>query len=228
MSISTLSNISVPYEGQGTNTQLIMPKLQYRFRVLFDGFGTATQGDEIKTMTRQVVDVTRPNVTFEQITLEAYNSRSYLAGKHTWEPVTLTLRDDASNHIQKMVGAQLQRQFDFYEQSSAVSGASYKFTTKIEILDGGNGANAPTRIDKWEMYGCYIESANYNTLAYNTNDPVTISLTIRYDNAIQFGVDGSNRLGVGEPTTRVNYDEPSSELATGQNSIAPVTSAAAG
>jgi hypothetical protein len=30
-----------------------------------------------------------------------------------------------------------------------------------------------------------VQQANYNTLAYATNDPATIALTIRYDNAIQ-------------------------------------------
>jgi len=35
------------------------------------------------------------------------------------------------------------------------------------------------------LYGCYLESANYNSLSYSTNDPVTVALAIRYDNAIQ-------------------------------------------
>ena len=70
-------------------------------------------------------------------------------------------------------------------QSSAASGQDYKFVTKIEILDGGNGANAVGILETFELYGCYLESANYNTLAYSTNDPVTVSLSIRYDNAIQ-------------------------------------------
>jgi len=141
MPITTLQNISVPTEGAGSNSSLLMPKLQYRFRVLLDGFGTTGGPDGVREVSRQVVDVTRPNLTFEQITIDAYNSRSYLAGKHTWDPITLTLREDANNNVQKIVGQQLQRQFDFYEQSSAVAGGTYKFQTRIEILDGGNGNN---------------------------------------------------------------------------------------
>ena len=108
-----------------------------------------------------------------------------MAGKHTWEPITLNLREDASNNVQKSVGEQLQKQFDFFEQSSARSGADYKFVTRIEILDGGNGEQTPDVLETFELYGCYLESANYNQLAYATSDAVTVALTIRYDNAIQ-------------------------------------------
>ena len=131
------------------------------------------------------MDVTRPNVSFDQMTVDIYNSRVYLAGKHTWEPITINLREDVSNNVQKMVGEQLQKQFDFFEQSSAASGADYKFVTRIEILDGGNGANAASVLETFELYGCYLESTNYNTLNYATSEVVTIALTVRYDNAIQ-------------------------------------------
>lgn len=201
MPITTLQNISVPTEGAGSNSSLLMPKLQYRFRVLLDSFGTTGGPDGTREISRQVVDVTRPNVSFEQMTIDAYNSRTYLAGKHTWEPITLTLREDANNNVQKVVGQQLQKQFDFFEQSSAVSSGTYKFQTSIEVLDGGNGANGAAVIDRFRLVGCYIESANYNTLAYATNEAVTTSLTIRYDNAIQFGADESFE-GIGEAVTR--------------------------
>jgi hypothetical protein len=201
MPITTLQNISVPTEGAGSNSSLLMPKLQYRFRVLLDNFGTTGGPDGTREVSRQVVDVTRPNISFEQMTIEAYNSRTYLAGKHTWEPITLTLREDANNNVQKVVGQQLQKQFDFFEQSSAVSSGTYKFQTRIEILDGGNGANGANVIDRFQLVGCYLESANYNTLAYATNEAVTTTLSIRYDNAIQFGSDESFE-GIGEAVTR--------------------------
>jgi hypothetical protein len=202
MPITTLTNISIPTEGAGSNSSLLMPKLQYRFRVFLDNFGTTGGADGTREISRQVVDVTRPNLTFDQITIDAYNSRTYLAGKHTWDPVTLTMREDANNNVQKIVGQQLQRQFDFFEQSSAVSSGTYKFQTRIEILDGGNGATGANVIDRFHLVGCYIESANYNTLAYATNDPVTTTLSIRYDNAIQFGAD-EDFNGIGEPTARI-------------------------
>ena len=184
MAISTLSKITVPLASRdsASNQGLLMPKLQYRFRVSLENFGVSTPTTEL---TKQVIDVARPNVSFEKMTIDIYNSRVYLAGKHTWDPITLNLREDVNNNVQKLVGEQLQKQFDFYEQSSAASGQDYKFATRIEILDGGNGANTPTVLETFELYGCYLESTNYNTLNYATSEPVTVSLTVRYDNAIQ-------------------------------------------
>ena len=182
MSLTSLNRFSVPTAGAGSNTSLLMPKLKYRFRVSLENFGVSSPSTEL---TKQVMDVTRPNVSFDQMTVDIYNSRVYLAGKHTWEPITINLREDVSNNVQKMVGEQLQKQFDFFEQSSAASGADYKFVTRIEILDGGNGANAASVLETFELYGCYLESTNYNTLNYATSEVVTIGLTVRYDNAIQ-------------------------------------------
>ena len=185
MAISSLSKITVPLASDASNSTqgLLMPKLQYRFRVSLENFGVSA--GEVTELTKQVQDVTRPNVSFETMTVDVYNSRVYLAGKHTWEAITLTLRDDATGAVQKLVGEQLQRQFDFMEQSSAASGIDYKFVTRIEILDGGNGNYAPETLETFELYGCYLESTNYNALNYATSEVVTVALTIRYDNAIQ-------------------------------------------
>jgi hypothetical protein len=184
MSISTLSKITVPLASgdSASNQGLLMPKLQYRFRVSLENFGVSTPTTEL---TKQVVDVTRPTVAFEPIEIPVYNSKAYLAGKHTWSPITLNLREDVNNNVQKLVGEQLQKQFDFFEQSSAASGQDYKFTSRIEILDGGNGANAPTTLETFELYGCFVTNANYNELAYANNEPMRVTLEIQYDNAIQ-------------------------------------------
>jgi hypothetical protein len=173
-----------------------MPKLQYRFRVSLENYGVSTPTTEL---TKQVVDVTRPTVAFEPMEIHAYNSKAYLAGKHTWSPITLNLREDVNNAVQKLVGEQLQKQFDFMEQSSAVSGQDYKFVTRIEILDGGNGVYTPNVLETFELYGCFITNANYNSLAYSNNEPVTVTLEIQYDNAVQTDAEGG--IGVSVPRT---------------------------
>ncbi|SVC81378.1 uncharacterized protein METZ01_LOCUS334232, partial [marine metagenome] len=184
MSVATLSKFTVPLASSqsASNQGLLMPKLQYRFRVILENFGVSTPRSEL---TKQVVDVTRPSLTFDETILDVYNSRVYLAGKHTWEPMTINLRDDVNNSVTKLCGEQIQKQFDFFEQSSAASGIDYKFSGKIEMLDGGQGANAVTVLETWELYGAYVQNINYNTMAYATSDPATITMSIRFDNAIQ-------------------------------------------
>jgi hypothetical protein len=147
----------------------------------------------------------RPSVEFDDITIDLYNSKMRLAGKHTWQDVTVEMRDDASGSISRLIGEQLQRQMDFMEQSSAASGIDYKFLTRCEMLDGGNGANEPQILETWELYGCYITSANYNNLDYATSDVQTVSMTLRFDNALQTplgdGVGSSIGRTLGETVT---------------------------
>ncbi len=178
----SLFNMTVSSDNAGGNQGLLMPKLQYRFRVNFLNFGVDSSGG--LQLTKQVVDCTRPNLSFAEIPLQVYNSTIKIAGKHTWADMTVNIRDDASGNVSKAVGQQLQKQLDFVEQASAATGQDYKFQTNIDILDGGNGASAPIVLETWELYGCFLKTANYNVLNYGTNEAVSIGLTITYDNAI--------------------------------------------
>jgi hypothetical protein len=197
MSVSSLSKFTVPLASdQSASAQgLLMPKLKYRFRVSFENFGVSTPRSEL---TKQVIDFTRPSLTFEDVPIDIYNSKVYIQGKHTWDPTTVNLRDDASGQVAKLVGEQTQKQFDMMEQSSAASGIDFKFITRCEVLDGGNGASAPNVLETWELYGCFISNVNYGDLNYSTSEAATIALTIRFDNAVQTPVGA----GVGATVAR--------------------------
>jgi hypothetical protein len=177
----SLFNMTVASDNAGGNQGLLMPKLQYRFRVTFLNFGVGATVE----LTKQVMDINRPQISFEEITLPIYNSTLYLAGRHSWNELTVNLRDDASGSVSKLVGQQVQKQLDMVEQASAATGQDYKFQTNIEILDGGNGTAVPQILETWETYGCYLKTANYGALNYGSNEIATIALTIRYDNAVQ-------------------------------------------
>ena len=184
MPSSSLNRMTVPLASdQSASTQgLLMPKLKYRFRVIFEGLGVSTPRTEL---TKQVIDFTRPEVTFEEILVPIYNSTLKLAGKHSWGDITVNLRDDAGGNVQKRVGEQLQKQLDFMEQASAAAGIDYKFTTRCEVLDGGNGTSTPVVLETWEIYGCYLKGVNYNDLNYGSSEAITISMTMAFDNALQ-------------------------------------------
>jgi hypothetical protein len=176
MTVPLASDQSSPVQG------LLMPKLKYRFRVIFENFGVSTPRTEL---TKQVMDFTRPAVSFEPIDVPIYNSTIKLAGKYSWGDLTCQVRDDAGGQVSRLVGEQLQKQLDFMEQSSAAAGIDYKFLTRFEVLDGGNGANEPIALETWEIYGCYLSEVNYNNMDYAESAVATISMTIRFDNAVQ-------------------------------------------
>lgn len=161
---------------------MLMPKMQYRFRAIFENFGGTVDTVEL---TKQVSNISRPNLNFNPFTIDVYNSKVNLVGKPSWETVTVALRDDANNNVSKLVGAQIQKQFDFAEQSSASSGIDYKFVLKFEMLDGGNGANDATVLETWELSGAFISQVNYGEMNYGTSEAAMITLTVSYDNAVQ-------------------------------------------
>jgi len=212
MAIASLSRFTVPLAGggqSGTVQGLLMPKLKYRFRISLENFGITKPTTEL---TKQVVSAARPQVQFENQVLHVYNSQINYAGKHSWQPTNISVRDDAQGNVTRLVGEQLQKQFDFFEQASAASGAEYKFLTRIEMLDGGNGDNANWQanvLETWELYGCYLQSVNYNELSYAESTAMEIALTIQYDNALQIGPTGSP-VGLGASVGRTL-----SSLATG-------------
>ena len=107
MAVSSLTRMTVPLASdQSANSQgLLMPKLKYRFRVTFENFGITSPRTEL---TKQVMDFQRPNLNFNPITLDVYNSKMYMVGKPEWQEVSVNLRDDANGAVSLLVGEQIQ------------------------------------------------------------------------------------------------------------------------
>jgi|TARA_B110000908_G_scaffold57256_1_gene69828 hypothetical protein len=182
--MAVLTTLGVP--DNAGNTTTIMPKLQYRFRVTFIGESFSA------TPTRNVISTSRPGLTHESIPIDAYNSRIYLAGKHTWEPISIVLRDDIDGVTLRELNNQLNRQVDHANQSSVRAGAGYKFTAKVESLDGGNPT--PGVLDTFELSGCYITNIQYGDMAYSASDQVQVTVQLQYDNAEIYDAAGNATL----------------------------------
>jgi hypothetical protein len=182
--VRTKNKFGVPFESD-SGSGILMPKLKFRFRVTFtDNFGESGRGLEL---TQNVVNVTRPKVAYEEVVIDSYNSRVYVAGKHAWEPITVVLRDDIRGTVTKQVGAQNMKQLNHFEQKSPIAGSDYKFDMTMSILDGQT-AN-PT--EYWSLEGCFITQTDYSDTDYATNEPVQITMTLRYDNAIHVAGDST-------------------------------------
>lgn len=181
--MALLSKFGVPLDG--TKLGILQPKQKYRFRVIWSNFGNILGTQQ---MTANVVTCTRPKIGFNEVELHSYNSIGYIAGKHTKDTIEITLRDDITNAVVSTVGAQIQKQMNFYEQTSAVAGINYKFTMEIQSLDGtDNGA-----LEAWFLDGCFITGAQYDQGDYASGDAQIVTLTIRFDNATQVAGPNTN------------------------------------
>jgi len=188
-----LDKFNVPGGEQGV---LVQPKLAYRFRVTFNTFGN---GVDNLQLTSQVISASRPSLTHDDIVVDVYNSRINLAGKHTWDPITVTVRDDVTGKVAKTIAAQMQKQVDHANQASTKSGSGYKFDMWIENLDGTS--DNPVVLDGWHLGGCYVQNVNYGENNYATSDPLQITIAIKYDNANHHDVGGTAEMfsgGLGE------------------------------
>lgn len=187
--LNTINRFGVPSAyDTAVSGGLLMPKLKHRFRVYALNFGVPT-GTAAIDFTRQVVTAGRPTINFNNTPLHSYNNITYMAQKPEWNNLEITLRDDIYNNLTSLVSAQVQRQMNHYTQSAAVTFDNYKFQMLLQVLDGTMGTTG-TQVDSnvledWYLEGCYLETVAYDSMDYSSNDPVMITLTVRYDNATQ-------------------------------------------
>lgn len=176
----TKGRFGIPIPGATQGTGIIMPKLKYRYRVNFQGLGAEARQTELTT---NVQSVTRPSLSVDEIEVHSYNSKVYMQGKHTWNTVDVTIRDDITNTVSKLVGKQVQRQINHYQQTTAAASNQFKFNMTMDVLDGSTA----TPTETWELEGCFIQNVTYGDNDYAATDQQQIVLTIRYDNAIHAG-----------------------------------------
>lgn len=178
-----ISKFGVPIGG--TKLGMLHPKQQWKYRAIFLGMGFNADS---RVVTQNVVTVQRPSVEHAITEVHSYNSVAYVQGKHSWQTVEMTIRDDISNGVVSVIGQQIQKQMNHFEQTQAVAGANYKFDAEIHSLDGTNGEE----LDSWELCGCFI--SNYTTPVgdYASSDANQITITIRYDNAVHVAGPNTN------------------------------------
>jgi hypothetical protein len=131
----------------------------------------------------QAVKVNRPTLNFEEVPLHRYNSVAYVAAKHSWEELKLTIEDDVTSSASAVLQAQLQKQqwligAEGQWLAAAGEGSIYKFVTYLDQMDGNDQV-----IEKWTIEGCWIKSSNYGELDYSDGKAVTIDMSIRFDHA---------------------------------------------
>jgi hypothetical protein len=178
LKMTTLQNFGVPLDSTGFGRAgILMPKVKNRFRVIMLQFG---QPNAV-AFTQQVMTVSRPNVTMAPQAVHSYNSVAYYPGKAEWETVSITVRDDQTNSVAALIGGQMQRQMNFFDQTVQASAHDFKFNMFIDTLDGGNDVI----LENWLYEGCFLSAINYESFDYSSSDAMTIEMTVRFDNATQ-------------------------------------------
>lgn len=164
----------------GTGKEILQPFLSNRFRVEFMGL------QDTEYLTMQVITADRPKLQFEEVILDRYNSRAYIAGKHTFEPVNIVFETDVGTKVMNAIQQQLEHQQRLIAMQSATlmpanrAGGRYKFTTNIIQLDGGS-----TEYEKWYLEGCWFQNVDWGNLDYSASESVKATATIRFDHARQ-------------------------------------------
>lgn len=190
----TISEIGIPGVGLG----ILHPKQQNRFRVFFSNIGGAG-GVDSQPLSMQVINTSKPSLTFDKVQLDRYTARSYVAGKYTFEPIQITLEDDVTGTASKVIQDQVQgQQFLIGAEGQFLAqrgeGNLYKFVMTLDTLDGNDVVT-----EEWIMEGCWLETVNYGTLDYASSEVVTIELTVAYDHARQVigGYDQGQGIALG-------------------------------
>ena len=181
--MATVSQIGIPAAGFG----FLQPKMKNKWQVTFTGLAALVSSANSRDLTRQAINVDRPNLDFEELPIHRYNSTAYVAGKYTWDPLSLVVEDDMTG----LASAALQGQAETQQRliggdlpgnwlNTAATGSDYKFGLTLQLLDGNEGV-----IEEWLYEGCWFKNIKFNTMAYESSDIMTIDLTLRFDHARQ-------------------------------------------
>ena len=120
----------------------------------------------------------RPTIQFETVTLDHINVKRKLKGKGEWQDITITLYDPIVPS-----GAQAVMEWIRLGHESITGRDGYSDFYKKDVdfyLLGPVG----DKIEQWKLKGAFISQANFGDLAFDSNEPATIELTLSYDYAI--------------------------------------------
>ena len=143
------------------------PKMKNRFVMQIDGIDSYL-----------VKAAQRPTITFEPVVLDHINVKRKLKGKGEWQDITITLYDPIVPS-----GAQKVMEWVRLSHESITGRDGYADFYKKD-LDFYMLGPVGDKIGQWKIKGAFILSANFGDVAFDSNEPATIELSIAYDYAI--------------------------------------------
>lgn len=176
--MATMSQAGIPGVGNG----YLHPKQRNRWRLTFQGIGQGGPGNTAD-LSLQLISTNRPSLNFDEIQMDRYTTRAYVAGKYTWDPLNITFEDDVGGRASQIIRNQVENQQKLIGATgpwlnAAPTASGYKFGSKLSMMDGNEGI-----LEEWLLEGCFITNVNWGDLDYADGGAVQIQTTIRFDHA---------------------------------------------
>ena len=144
------------------------PKLQNRFVMFIDGIPAFL-----------VKKVGRPNVQFNEVTLDHINVKRKIKGKADWQNITAELYDPVTPS-----GAQAVMEWVRLSHESVTGRDGYSDFYKKDINIQSLGPVGDV-VEEWKLKGAYCQQVNFNDLDWAQDGaPQMITLTVEMDYAI--------------------------------------------
>lgn len=134
-------------------------------------------GDQILIM--QALETFQgPRMEVEDIELSYANEKRYVAGKATFDELTLTLKDFVD---QDVAGAAIRWWTEVYNSETGSIGLAAKYKKAADLV-----YYAPDQsISRfWKLLGCYPKRIEHGDLDMTTSDKVLLTVVLRYDRAV--------------------------------------------
>jgi len=160
---------------------IAQPRLKHKWAITFQNMA----GDS-EPLRLNAISADRPKLQFEEVVLDRYNSKGYVAGKHIFEPVNITFEDDLNGGVTAALQDQLELQQNIIGLTaaprlpSAASGQDYKFAIKMDLLDGNTSV-----VETWILEGAFVQNVDFTDLDYAASESVKVTVTFRFDHARQ-------------------------------------------
>ena len=143
------------------------PKRNYRWVLAIEGLDSFL-----------IAKANRPSITMTDKKIDFINSYRRVSGKLEFGDLSVTLHDPIAPSGAQQVMEWIRTH---YESVSGRAGYAdfYKRDIQLKMLDP-----IGTVIELWDIKGCLITSANFQTLDYTGDDVQMIDLTIKFDNCV--------------------------------------------
>lgn len=124
----------------------------------------------------------RPNISIEETEINFLNAKTYIPGKGTWETITVTYYDVATqgDRGNEELWDWLASVYDFTNNITLGQSSTrdcYGGTGTCLLFDG-----CGKELEKWELFDCWPQAVNFGELDYSSSEEVTIEVTLRYSN----------------------------------------------